>query len=402
MNVPGIHRVSAAFSHASSFLKANKLIVTIVAFALIGGGYLTFAFASTTTPPTIDHCAKAKGPFTVHGTTVMQDNGQPYIPYGITVPGLAQGDYSAQTISTDESQIQAAANDWCSNTVRLQVSQDSLVGVSGTVYSKPFMDAIKAEVSYAENLGLVVVINAQTEVVGNEPLPTIATHAFWKSLTGVYGSDPQVVFDLFNEPHTSIGGNTQNDIWEIWQNGGVRQNVTYLGMQQLATDVRSFGAKNLFWIEGPNTASTLSEVTSYPITNVGPMVYAIHHPKGTHNVITWQSDFGYLITQHVAPVVVGEWTQYASATQSECWSDAYTAVPSFLNYLQNLHIGMTVWSLRQGVMLKSSDFSQPTHIDLNYKCVDNINGPNGPNEGAGRQVRNWFTSQNSGATLSSQ
>jgi hypothetical protein len=55
---------------------------------------------------------------------------------------------------------------------------------------------------------------------------------------------------------------------------------------------------------------------------------------------------------------------------------------------------MTVWTLRQDVMVESANLADPTHIASNWKCVDNINGPDGPNEGAGHQVMQWYFRQN--------
>jgi hypothetical protein len=101
------------------------------------------------------------------------------------------------------------------------------------------------------------------------------------------------------------------------------------------------------------------------------------------------------VNKNIAPVVDGEWTNYASGTKGECWQDAPTAVPAFLTYLQNHKIGMTAWTLRQGVLAESATLSDPTHIQSNWDCVDNINGLTGPNEGAGNQIMNWFIRQNS-------
>jgi hypothetical protein len=329
-------------------------------------------------------CARAQGPFRDEGAKVLAADGGVYIPYGITVPGLAHSDYQDFT-SADDAQIQAAAQDWCANTVRLQVAQDNLVGPAGSTFSQGFMDAIEAEVSLAESYGLVVVINAQTQDVGLEPGPTHATQVFWNQLASVYGDDPQVVFDLFNEPDVNAGSTTGD--WQVWQHGGTVDGTYYLGMQTLLTDVRADGAANLAWIEGPFTATTLSQVGSYPVTG-GPLMYSIHHPAGARNSSVWWQDFGYLVKDGIAPVVDGEWTNYA-ADKSECWSDAPTAVPAFLKYLGNHGIGMTVWELAEGVLTGSSSRSDPTHIwTSSWSCV------NGLDQGAGYQVMTWYERQN--------
>lgn len=327
-------------------------------------------------------CHKARGPFKTRGSQVFQASGQPYIPYGITVPGLAHSDYQAN-MANDRAQIIAAATTWCANTVRLQVSQHNLVG-RGFSYSAPFMSAIKSEVSLAEHYHLVVVIVDQTEVVGNQPGPTGETLAFWNDLTAVYGTDPQVVFDLFNEPRISTGNTTLD--WQLWQRGGVFGGASYLGMQNVVNDLRSYGARNLIWVEGPYHASSLAKAASYPITG-GPLMYAVHHPSGAHDTATWWHAFGYLTVRNIAPVVVGEWSNYASS-KAECWPDAPVAVPDFLSYLKNHGIGMTVWTLRPGVMVASSNLAVPTRIGPDWHCQAGLD------QGAGSDVLTWYRQNN--------
>jgi hypothetical protein len=317
---------------------------------------------------------------------VRQRNGRRYIPYGVTVPGLAHANYQSY-LAADEAQIRAAALDWCANTVRIQVAQDDLVGSSGVSYAKRFMAAIKSEVALARRYGLVTVLCAQTQDVGHEPGPTAATLAFWQALARVYGRDPQVIFDLFNEPQAGAENPAQD--WRIWQWGGAYHGTRYLGMQQVVEAVRSDGARNLLWVEGPHRAGTLAGLAGHLVTGGGPVVYSVHHPAGAHDATAWRRDFGWLVTDHIAPVVVGEWSNYAAA-KSECWPDAPTAVPRFLRYLAQHGIGMTVWSLRRGVMVASANLSEPTSITSAWACQ------NGLDQGAGRLVMNWFRRHNRG------
>jgi endoglucanase len=361
---------------------------TAAASAALLAAAVTLATASTAycSATNVAACGTARGPFRDDGTKVLAANGSAYVPYGITVPGLAHADYQDFT-SADDSQIRASAQDWCANTVRLQVSQDTLVGARGTQDDTAFMAAIKAEVSLAESYNLVVVINAQTQDVGREAGPTHATHVFWNDIAAVYGHDPQVVFDLFNEPHVNAG-NTAAD-WKEWQDGGTVNGTYYLGQQTLLSYVRADGAANLTWIEGPFTATTLARVKSYPVTG-GPLMYEIHHPTGAHNSAVWWADFGYLVKQGIAPVVDGEWTNYALPRKSECWPDAPAAVPAFLKYLGNHGIGMTAWKLVPGVLLESSSFTDPTHIRTKtWNCT-----ASGLNQGAGNQILHFFESHN--------
>lgn len=371
-----------------AFRNALMSMVIIASVVLAGCGVPRPVSVATEHPaPTGGGCRTARGPFQIVGTRMLGADGRPYVPYGVSVSGLANRDYRSYT-AVDDAMIQATANVWCSNTVRLQVGQSNLVGDDGGTYSAPFMDAVKAEVALAERLHLVVVLNSQTANAGNQPGPTEASRAFWSDMVHAYGHDPQVVFDLFNEPRMKAA--TAAQTWDVWQRGGIVDGTSYLGMQDLVDDVRGAGAANLLWIEGPFTATTLDAVRTHRIT--GPVVYVIHHPSGHHDSAAWTRDFGYLVEEGIAPVVDGEWTNYA-AHRSECWPDAATAVPAYLAYLQRLGVGMTVWELAQGRMIESSRLDDPTHIRSNYSCTDGLD------EGAGALVLAWYRQQNAASPI---
>lgn len=335
-------------------------------------------------------CRTARGPFHVKGTNVTGAHGRVFVPYGITVPGLANGGYRP-FIPLDDAKIRATARSWCANTVRLQIGQDNLVGASGRGFSLTFLRAVEGEVKVAEKSHLVVVLNAQTEDVGNQLGPTKATVLFWKDLSRIYRRDPQVVFDLFNQPRITTQarcGDTQD--WRIWHNGGKVGGRTYVGMQTLVRDVRADGARNLIWVEGPCFANSLNGLGSHLIKG-GNIVYAFEHPHGVHTSAQWYADFGWLIFRHVAPVVDAEWTNYAAA-KSECWPDAPTAVPAFLRYLARHGVGLTGYQLKKGLLIRSADLADPTRIVTSgrgrWRCA------NGLDEGIGTDLLSWFRRHN--------
>ena len=134
------------------------------------------------------------------------------IPHGITLDGLQdwlppQAAFdrnialSSGRIARMEEQIHAARYAWNANVVRFQIVQDKLVGASGEMFSAVYMQDIRTVTDYALNLGLQVVLNAQTETtagfIRNESLPTQATRSFWQHIMTSYKNNPQVIFDLF-------------------------------------------------------------------------------------------------------------------------------------------------------------------------------------------------------------
>ena len=353
-------------------------------------------------------CAKAAGPFSVSGTRVLGAGSKPFVSYGLTVPGL-QGPDWASFVSQGLQEITATADDWCANTVRLQLNQDDLLGPDGTGFDQAYLAAIKAEVSLAESYHLVVVLNDETNLAtpaeqAVQQGPTPGTETFWQDLTKVYGSDPQVIFDLFNEPRMYSAGMPLAQEWQLWLNGGSFDGVDYpFGMAQLAAYVRTtLGAHYLFWIEGPRYSSTFAGmVQQQALLNVSNVVYALHHPVGPADAASWDADFGYLVRTGVAPVVDGEWTNYEppptvspTAPPGSCWPDAPTSVPEFLQYLAANGIGLNAYTLQPGFMIKSdSNLADPTTMNAaTWSCQSNSEPD--PGQGAGAEVLAWFQQQN--------
>jgi hypothetical protein len=362
------------------------------------------ATGKATTDPA---CDTATGPFTVSGTQVLDGSKQPFISYGLTVAGLQSPSWFG-AVAQDVQEIDATAADWCGNTVRLQLNQDDLLGPNGTSFNHAYMSAIESEVTTAESDKMVVVLNDETNIAtpAEEAVqrgPTPETEVFWKDLAKVYGNDPQVILDLFNEPRTYSSGMSQTQEWQLWLDGGTFDGVRYLGMAQLAGYVRTtLGAKNLFWIEGPDySASFAGMVQQHALLHVSGVVYAVHHPGGAVSTSSWDDDFGYLITSNVAPVVEGEWTNYEpspttslAGEPSSCWPNAPTAVPAFLKYVALYGIGLNAYTLQPGFMIKSyNNLAEPTTMNAQtWSCQSGSESTAG--QGAGSDVMAWFQQQN--------
>jgi hypothetical protein len=353
-------------------------------------------------------CGTASGPFTVQGTQVLGGNGKAFVSYGTTVPGLQFLDWRTFA-QLDLAKIEATAQSWCANTVRLQLNQDNLISPGGTGLNRSYLTAIETEVTAAEQHHLVVVLNDNTEfgppaVSRAQKGPTPATKVFWKDLAAVYGHDPQVIFDLFNEPRAYSPRMTMAQVWRLWHDGGVFRGVSYpSGMAQLAQYVRStLGAQNLFWIEGPDISSSFAGMVGQgALLKVSGVVYSVHHPAGPHDAASWDAGFGYLVATGAAPVVSGEWTNYEpalargpSVPHSYCWPDAPVTVPAYLKYLAAHGIGLNVYQLQPGYMIKSyRDMAVPTAINPHtWSCLPSLEPQ--PGQGAGSLVLAWFRQQN--------
>jgi hypothetical protein len=336
---------------------------------------------------------------------------------GITITGLASVRWRSGADSP-LAQIQHAHDDWFANTVRLQVGVPLLRGKSnataswrgrgpvpalrsylatpqngmtGTLnrnhYNTDYLAYLDQAVELAQQLGLTVVICAQHENLDNTAMPEGNDVAFWKIIHDHYGSG--VICDLFNEPTPDA---LYAHPWAGWRNGGTGSDgVSYTGFQSLVTQLRHYGLTGTFWVEGCGHSCTLAGINgtdgNHQLTDPAhSIVYSMHHPQGAHTPANWDQQFGYLVGLGI-PVVVGEWTNYAKKNP-ECWPNARTDVPAFLDYLTGLGVcGLVVWSLNSGVLVVDQDSWQPTQILSNYKCDGSVKG-----QGAGQLIQDTFRS----------
>ncbi len=69
-----------------------------------------------------------------------------------------------KAVATLEHQMLAAKTYWHASTIRLQVTQDRLLGADGKHFRPGYMADVRAVTDYGPRLGLTIVLNAQTEL----------------------------------------------------------------------------------------------------------------------------------------------------------------------------------------------------------------------------------------------
>ena len=260
---------------------------------------------------------------------------------GITIAALQNFLFYDKSVTN---QIHAAARSWNVNAVRLQIVQDKLVGAAGDKYSSGYMTNIQRIVTFALRRHLNVILNAQTEISlgysANENLPTAATFTFWRYMTQLYGDNPHVVFDLFNEPRFCN--------WAMWTRS----------MQSLVDYVRKRGSLNQLWVDGLWWGSTFAGLP-HLLSGQG-IVYSFHHPgapwpwmgwvpgykPGVTGPPLWNVAFGDLAAAGV-PMVNGEFVNYIGGYY---WPHSTQMVSQYMHYLTGHHIGMVAWTLQPGIM----------------------------------------------------
>jgi aryl-phospho-beta-D-glucosidase BglC (GH1 family) len=228
---------------------------------------------------------------------------------GVARPSL-EWDPNGNLISAADFQAMAS---WHANVVRIALNQDFWLS-GAALYSPTYAAVVDGAVKAAEAAGLDVILDLHWSDEGNlgvtvsgktqdnasnsnqQPMADVNSKQFWTEVAMKYKDDGHVLFELYNEPH--------NISWSVWLNGG---GTTYpvVGMQQLYDAVRATGANNIVIAGGLSYAFDLSGVGGNPIVGQNVM-YASHPYKPQDAQTLWESSFGYLATQDIAPVITTE------------------------------------------------------------------------------------------------
>jgi endoglucanase len=337
----------------------------------------------------------------VQGKVILDNQGLQYIPYGVHSTALFEPnwqnsvDYKNFTLA----QMQAAREVWHSNVVAFQVAWTNLFPDQNnlTAPDPAYLQAMDTAVTWANQEHMNVIFNLQSEAATNEIMATSPSIRFWQVVANRYKDNQRVFFDVFNEPRDFYD-------WNLWQSGGIFQGVHYVGMQQLVDTIRATGAQNLIMVQGQGAGESFdyANFQSHLLhgTNI---VYAIHpYLSSTQHQtqLNWEQWWGQAVTNLNVPFVVGEWNE---TPESGCVSNAPAAVPVFLKYVQQLHIGLIAWALTPGSLIRSTgnpadawDWSRPTQFDQSSQvCADNLNYPyyNPQAQGAGELIMEFLAQQ---------
>jgi endoglucanase len=148
--------------------------------------------------------------------------------------------------------------------------------------------------------------------------------AAWQNITRRYASNPLVAaMDIKNEPrHATVGGNALGPVW------GTAAQTDFAAMYTLVGNlIHQINPQLLIICEGLNYAGDLTGVAGHQVqlAQPGKVVYSMHdyswcdHPQGQSQAAYFQqmnTNGGYILTEGIAPVWLGEFGDNASALLS--------------------------------------------------------------------------------------
>ena len=167
------------------------------------------------------------------------------------------------------STITAGLQSWHINVVRLPLNEGYWLGTC-TFSGGNYQSIVSSAVSALNQAGIYVILDLHETSASNScpnaqdyMANTVHSVTFWQQVAQQYANNPAVMFELFNEPHSSGNQIPESQAeWNELLNGGLNGNSQYAGMQQLLNAVRGAGASNVVLVDGLNWAADLGHVNS--------------------------------------------------------------------------------------------------------------------------------------------
>jgi hypothetical protein len=258
----------------------------------------------------------------------------------------------------------SAMQRWHINAVRVPLNEDCWLGINGInpIYGgAAYRAAIVQFVQHLRGAGWYAIVDLHWNAPGDavalsqQPMPDEDhSPAFWTSVASVFAADPNVLFDLYNEPFlygSYFQSKTQN-AWSCWLKGcslgqyltgGQPFTQTYswqaAGMQQLIDVVRATGASNLLIANGLNWANDDSGWLAYrphdPANNLAAGWHE-YHGEQCAAIVCWSHTIE-PIAQRV-PVIVGE---TGDSTSTGC---TLKNLPDFLPWADMHAVSYLAWT----------------------------------------------------------
>jgi len=286
-------------------------------------------------------------------------NGQPFEPRGFTSLGVldpacsSPDDVNAAAHLTS-SEMSALAVSWKANTVRFQVSQFVLSDPNPATVTA-YLTQVESAVAMAHAAGLSVILSMNDHPLSCDPtvhdLPSQATETAWANLAPAFATDPDVMFELYNEPVAGppppVGQPLPLAQWTQWMTGtgaDTNEGATPVGTQDLINEIRAAGADNVLIADGLNRAGTFAGLPTANLTDASlptpNIAYAVHPYFDTDSQSSWDARFGNLAA--TVPVIATEWNQTTAATGVDpgCNSTGHAVAQTFLNYLADRGISV--------------------------------------------------------------
>ncbi len=343
---------------------------------------LALCTAAALTAHATTHAATSITGLHVQGNKIVNGSKQPLSLLGVDRSGTEYACIQGWGIfdgPSDATSIQEMAS-WHINAVRVPLNEDCWLGINGATAAYSGVNYQNAIINYVDLLnqyGLVAILDLHwnapgtTQATGQEPMPDEDhSPAFWESVASTFKSNSSVIFDLYNEPYPDSNSDTTAG-WQCWRDGhstgattcpGV--SYTVAGMQELVTDVRQTGAKNILMLGGLEYSNSLTQWLTYEPTDPSRNLAASWHSYNFNvcsTVSCWNNTIAPVARR--VPIVAGE------IGESDCAQKYIDPLMNWMDAHQVSYLAWTwdTWDCSSGPALITSYSGTPTAYGAGFQ-----------------------------------
>jgi endoglucanase len=253
---------------------------------------------------------KEHGNLVVYGTGIIDQNGKT-----VTLQGVSYGWHNWWPRFYNQETVKWLANDWGCTVVRAAMGVEPKKGyMDSPDWSKEKIEAI---IEGAIKNDIYVIIDWHSHGI-----QTKAALVFFEEMAKKYGSYPNVIYEIFNEP--------VNDSWPAVKEYSI----------EVIKKIREYDPDNLILVGSPHWDQDIHLVADDPITGFNNLMYTLHFYAGTHG----QSlrDRGNYALDKGIPIFVSE---SAGMEASGNGPINFTEWAKWIEWMKNNNISQVCWSI---------------------------------------------------------
>lgn len=270
----------------------------------IGTGGATSGTGGTL--PQGDTPVERYGQLSVSGAHIVDENSQPVALHGL---GFGWDNWWPQFYTADV--VSWVASDFCVDVVRPAMGIDPDGGGAYLDNPSASQSRIETVADAAIANGIYVIIDWHSHNLHESDAVT-----FFSAMAQKYGSSPNVIYEVFNEPDD-----------ETWS-----QVKSYA--QNVIAAIRQHDPDNIVIVGNPEWDQRIDQVQADPITTDDNVVYAVHYYADTHG--SWLRERTQAAINAGIPVFISE---SSGSAADGLGANNYTEWEAWFDFLDNNDVG---------------------------------------------------------------
>lgn len=282
--------------------------ILILILAIGGLGNPAASAAEAKTPVAIN------GQLSIKGTQLINQNGKAVQLKGISSHGLQwYGDF------VNKDSLKWLRDDW-----GITVFRAAMYTADGGYIDNPSVkNKVKEAVKAAKELGIYVIIDWHILNDGNPNQNKEKAKEFFKEMSSLYGSTPNVIYEIANEPNGDV--NWKRDIKPY--------------AEEVISVIRKNDPDNIIIVGTGTWSQDVNDAADDQLKDANVM-YALHFYAGTHGQFL-RDKANYALSKG-APIFVTEWGTSDASGNGGVFLDQSR---EWLNFLNSKNISWVNWNL---------------------------------------------------------